>query len=81
MIYDIKDILRPGAQYPPECEIKRRDGYRINEMLLDDDPWSALPDYTRRVNFVLSHFNIDGQKSAYYYDCVWGFARVHRRNR
>jgi hypothetical protein len=68
MIYDIKDILRQGAQYPPECEIKRRDGYRINEMLLDDDPWSALPDYTRRVNFVLSHFNIDGQKSAYYYD-------------
>ncbi len=65
MIYEINDMLR---QYPPECEIKRRDGYRINEMLLDDDPWSALPDYTRRVNFVLSHFNIDGQKSAYYYD-------------
>ena len=68
MIYSFEEMLHYGAQYPPKCEIKRRDAYRVNEMLLDDDPWSALPEYKRRVELVLANFRTNGAQNSYYYD-------------
>ena len=67
MIYKFDDVFRKGAQFPPETEIKRRDGYRVNDMLLNDDPWNALPEYKQRVFYVLGNFQL-AQKTAYFYD-------------
>lgn len=67
MIYELSDLIRPGATFPPASEVKRLDGYRVNEMLLDDDPWAALPYYDKRVKFALSNFQL-AQPIAYYYD-------------
>lgn len=67
MIYSIDELVRKGATYPPACEIKRRDAYRVNDMLLNDDPWNALPLYKQRVFNVLANFQV-AQKEAYFYD-------------
>lgn len=77
MIYEIEELLGRGKQYPPESEIKRRDAYRVNEMLLEDEPWSALPEYKRRVDFVLSNFYTPSQ-SSYYYDANYWLDLVEK---
>ncbi len=67
MIYSIEELISYGAQYPPKSEIKRRDGYRVNDMLLNDEPWNALPEYKQRVFSILSNFQT-AQREAYFYD-------------
>lgn len=67
MIYNINELIGKGVQYPPKTEIKRRDAYRVNDMLLNDDPWNALPLYKQRVFNVLANFQV-AQKEAYFYD-------------
>ena len=67
MIYKFDDVFRRGAQFPPKSEIKRRDGYRVNDMLLNDNAWNALPEYKQRVFYVLSNFQL-AERQAYFYD-------------
>lgn len=67
MIYSIDELVAKGAQYPPKNEIKRRDAYRVNDMLLNDEAWNALPEYKNRVLYVLSNFQT-AQREAYFYD-------------
>jgi hypothetical protein len=67
MIYSIDDLFKMGGQFPPKIEIKRRDAYRVNDMLLNDEAWNALPEYKQRVFTVLNNFNLSG-KMAYFYD-------------
>lgn len=61
MIYDINQILGKGVSFPPKDEIKRLDGYRVNALLLDDEAWTALPEYANRVKYILSNFAIPDQ--------------------
>lgn len=67
MIYSIDDLFKRGGQFPPKSEIKRRDAYRVNDMLLNDEPWNALPEYKQRVFYVLSNFQL-AERTAYFYD-------------
>ena len=68
MIYSLEETFRKGAQYPPVDEIKRREAYRVNDMLLNDDPWVALPEYRKRVDYVLGNFQLADRGASYYYD-------------
>lgn len=67
MIYSIDELVAKGAQYPPKNEIKRRDAYRVNDMLLNDEAWNALHEYKNRVLYVLANFQT-AQREAYFYD-------------
>ena len=67
MIYSLEELFKQNAQFPPSTEIKRRDSYRINELLMEDEPWTAMPDYKKRVNFVLGNMRTAGD-SHYFYD-------------
>lgn len=58
MLYNL-NFLKKGAIFPPESEIKRLDAYKINKMLLDDECWSALPEYKKRVLYILSNFSLE----------------------
>jgi hypothetical protein len=66
VLYDL-DFLKHGRDFPPREEIRRLEAYRVNDMLLDDEPWEALPEYKRRVLYILSNFALD-QKTAYLYN-------------
>ena len=77
MIYGIEELLGRGKQYPPNDEIKRRDAYSVNEMLLEDEPLTALPAYKERVNFILSNFSM-GSKCSYYYDANYWLDLVEK---
>ena len=55
MIYDL-NFLQRGAVFPPRSEVQRLDAYRVNAMLMEDEAWSALPEYKRRVQYLLSNF-------------------------
>ena len=71
MIYDIKDIVGYGRSYPPKEEIKRLDGYRVNALLMDDEAWSAMPEYTDRVKNILANFAIPDQDVYLYSANYW----------
>ena len=58
MIYSLDEILSEGRDFPPKSEIERLDAYRVNALLCGDDPWTALPEYERRVKYVLSNFDL-----------------------
>lgn len=58
MIYDL-NFLKRGALFPPRSEIKRLDAYRVNAMLLEDEAWAALPEYQRRVQYLLANFALE----------------------
>ena len=58
MIYDL-NFLKRGAIFPPRSEVQRLDAYRINAMLLDDEAWAALPEYQRRVQYLLTNFALE----------------------
>lgn len=60
MLYNL-DFLRQGEQFPPESEIKRLDGYRVNGMLYNDEAWNALPDYKKRVMYILQNFAVSSE--------------------
>lgn len=60
MLYDL-NFLSKGAMFPPKSEIRRLDAYRVNTMLLEDDAWSALPEYKRRVMYILSNFALESE--------------------
>ena len=60
MIYDL-NFLKRGAIFPPRSEVQRLDAYRINAMLLDDEAWAALPEYQRRVQYLLSNFALESE--------------------
>lgn len=72
MIYEIEELLKRGATFPPKSELERLDAYRINQMLADDEAWNALPAYKERVNTVLSNFLIPGNALYYYSANYWG---------
>lgn len=57
MLYDL-NFLKRGEEFPPKSEVQRLDGYRVNNMLLNDEPWSALPDYKKRVMYILQNFAV-----------------------
>lgn len=57
MIYDL-NFLKKGAEFPPKSEVKRLDAYRINQMLIEDEAWAALPGYKQRVMYLLSNFDL-----------------------
>lgn len=42
MLYDL-NFLKTGEVFPPREELERLDAYRVNDMLLNDEPWTALP--------------------------------------
>lgn len=71
MIYAINEMLKEGAQFPPYEEIRRLDAYRINGMLCNDDPWSALPAYERRVKYILSNFALNEEDIYFYTANYW----------
>ena len=71
MIYDINQMLKKGAEFPPRREVPRIDGYKINDMLLNDDAWAALPAYQVRVNTVLSNFLLPSNYLYYYSANHW----------
>lgn len=60
MLYDLS-FLQRGCEFPPKCEVKRLDAYRVNGMLLDDEAWAALPAYKERVFFHLANFAIPSE--------------------
>lgn len=57
MLYDL-NFLQRGQEFPPKSEVQRLDGYRVNNLLLNDEPWAALPDYKKRVIYILENFAI-----------------------
>lgn len=67
MIYDIEQLLKEGAEFPPRSEIARLDGYKVNSLLLEGEAWSVLSAYRERVNAVLANFSIP-ENYFYYYD-------------
>ena len=50
------NFLRRGEVFPPREELERLEAYRVNDMLLNDEPWAALPEHRQRVLFLLSNF-------------------------
>ena len=71
MLYDV-NFLREGAQFPPRSEIKRLDAYRVNSMLLEDEPWAALPEYKNRVISILMNFALSSEAVYLYSSNYWG---------
>ncbi len=71
MIYSVDEIFREGTQFPPTSELERLDAYRVNGLLCDDDPWTALPEYERRVKYLLSNFNLLEQGIYFYTANHW----------
>ena len=71
MLYDV-NFLREGAQFPPRSEIKRLDAYSVNSLLLDDEPWVALPEYRQRVVSILMNFAIPSDAVYLYSSNYWG---------
>ncbi len=61
MLYDL-NFLKKGAEFPPRCEVKRLDAYRINAMLMEDEAWAALPEYANRVKYLLANFALQSDK-------------------
>lgn len=66
MLYDY-EFLKEGQIFPPKSEVARLDAYRVNGLLLDDEPWTALPEYKRRVCWLLANFALESE-SLYLYD-------------
>ena len=67
MLYDL-NFLKTGEVFPPREELERLDAYRVNDMLLNDEPWTALPEHKRRVLFLLSNFSLTEPKDCYLYN-------------
>ena len=57
MLYNL-NFLRRGEIFPPREELERLEAYRVNDMLLNDEPWAALPEHKQRVLFLLSNFSL-----------------------
>ena len=70
MLYDL-NFLNKGAIFPPNSEIRRLDAYRINNLLLEDDAWSALEEYKKRVLYILSNFALEEQNVYLYSSNYW----------
>lgn len=70
MLYDVS-FLKEGAQFPPRSEIKRLDAYRVNSLLLDDEPWVALPEYKTRVISILMNFSLSSDAVYLYSSNYW----------
>lgn len=67
MLYDL-NFLKTGEVFPPREELERLDAYRVNDLLLNDEPWTALPEHKRRVLFLLSNFSLTEPKDCYLYN-------------
>ena len=76
MIYDL-DFLKRGAVFPPQSEVKRRDAYRVNAMLMEDEAWAALPGYKERVMYLLSNFALT-DKNVYLFSANYWSDLVHK---
>ena len=63
MLYNL-NFLKTGALFPPAEEIKRLDAYRVNALLAGDEAWNALPEYKKRVLYLLSRFALS-EESVY----------------
>lgn len=66
MLYDL-NFLSEGETFPPKSELTRLDAYRVNDMLLNDEPWSALPEYKQRILELLSRFALYKDETCYFY--------------
>ena len=67
MLYDL-NFLKSGKTFPPCEELERLESYRVNDMLLNDEPWAALPEHKQRVLFLLSNFSLTEPKDCYLYN-------------
>lgn len=67
MLYDL-NFLNQGAVFPPREELERLDAYRVNDMLLNDEPWAALPEHKQRVLYLLSNFSLSPERDCYLYN-------------
>ena len=76
MIYDL-DFLKRGAVFPPQSEVKRRDAYRVNAMLMEDEAWAAMPGYKDRVMYLLSNFALT-DKNVYLFSANYWSDLVHK---
>ena len=65
MLYNL-NFLQQGAIFPPAEEIKRLEAYRVNAMLARDEAWSALPEYKKRVMYLLSRFAL-AEENVYFF--------------
>lgn len=72
MIYSIDKMLKEGAAFPPRSEIERLNAYNVNDMLLNDEAWNALPAYKARVNSILMNTSIPVNYLYYYSANQWG---------
>ena len=72
MIYDINQLLKKGAEFPPRSEVSRIDGYKVNSMLAEDDAWAILDAYRVRVHVVLSNLQLPTDVVYYYSANQWG---------
>lgn len=66
MLYDL-NFLTEGNIFPPKSELSRLDAYRVNDMLLNDEPWEALPEYKQRILYTLSNFSLSQPPDCYFY--------------
>ena len=62
------NFLRRGEVFPPREELERLEAYRVNDMLLNDEPWAALPEHKQRVLFLLSNFSLSPDRECYLYN-------------
>ena len=65
MLYNL-NFLKQGAIFPPAEEIKRLDAYRVNALLARDEAWNALPEYKKRVMYLLSRFAL-AEENVYFF--------------
>lgn len=65
MLYDL-NFLAQGKQFPPQEEIKRLDAYRVNTLLVEDEPYAAMPAYKQRIIALLNNFSLE-DKNVYLY--------------
>lgn len=70
MLYDL-NFLRRGADFPPKSEVKRLEAYRLNQMLLEDEAWSALAEYRNRVLYLLSNFSLSNPNAYLFSANYW----------
>lgn len=70
MLYDL-NFLRKGADFPPKSEVRRLNAYRVNQMLMDDEAWSVLPEYKNRVLYLLSNFSLENPNAYLYSANYW----------